>query len=765
VWDGGAIGGGNAATAWITINTNDVNEAPSLGGGTFSVVENSPPAGQTRVGTIAASDPDTAPANRNFRYELISGDTSMFSVNSTNGDLMLQGSVDYEARSSYSVQARVWDGGAIGSGNSATAWYNVNVTDMNEAAVISNISSAFWIGYGYFVVGDCENYYSATFNVSDPEGVAAVTTDANSYFLTISYTPGSPTATATFIGYQHSSALTVTDTQGNNTYFSISTWGNSYCIDWGGYGNIGITSPIVLDLDGDGVELVSATDANAPRFDMDGDGVRDHTGWVAPDDGMLAIDRDGNGLITEGEEISFSADQNGAVSDLEGLRAYDSNQNGVIDAGDEHFADLRVWQDANQDGVCTAGELTTLTDRGITAINLTLTPTGASLANITDNVLYGTTQFIKSDGSTGVAGDVALAYASSQGTVTIQPVEGEPPPAQPDQQGQNSSNQLGPVVLDLDGNGVTLQERVFSRVKFDMNDNGIRQKTGWVGPNDGLLALDRNGDGKIASGSEISFKNDLPGAVSDLEGLRAYDTNQNGFFDDGDVQFADFRVWRDANQDGVSQSDELNTLAGYGIKAINLTRSLTGQTADGADENVLYATTEVLHIDGTTSAAGDVFLAYDDDPPPPKVLTESERRTLLSQAKRSLQSQWMSFDTPLASNKNSWRGKASLASLKDQGDENGGGNEPGQPVGTPKQDDDPWQTNIAAAHDAGGQSALDAGLGVLNRSVLQMVSAMSTFNSTAPGSVEPLGHKQRAKGMEYLTALPDLQHGNSLRVA
>ncbi len=63
-----------------------------------------------------------------------------------------------------------------------------------------------------------------------------------------------------------------------------------------------------------------------------------------------------------------------------------------------------------------------------------------------------------------------------------------------------------------------------------------------------MLALDRNGDGKIDSGAEISFTQDVVGAKYDLEGLGAYDTNANGFFDTGDARFSDFRIWQDTNQ-------------------------------------------------------------------------------------------------------------------------------------------------------------------------------------------------------------------------
>jgi len=474
-------------------------------------------------------------------------------------------------------------------------------------------------------------------------------------------------------------------------------------------------------------------------------------------------------VITKGEEISFSSDVNGAVSDLEGLRAYDTNQNGVIDTGDEHFADFRVWQDVNQDGICEQGELTTLTDRSIAAINLTMSPSGDTQnGNTADNVLYATAEFIRTDGSVGTVGDVGLYYQSNDMVFNFgsgdQHFHVDPNNIESvtnSSVAANRSNQLGPIVLDLDGNGVSLQSKVSSNVKFDMDDSGTRQKTGWVGAGDGLLVLDRDGDGKITKGSEISFKSDLPGAVSDLEGLSAFDTNQNGLFDAGDAQFAQFQVWCDANQNGVSDSGELKSLADYGVVAINLTRTPTGESPSATDDNVVYATADVVHSDGSIGTAGDVYLAYDDDPAPPKVLSNAERAALLASAEQTTGMSRSIFDVP----------RAIVRAPEEYG------NGPGVTdvevdslaaelaSGSAGATDDAFETNVASDHAAGAQSALDSGLSVVNRCVLQMVSAMSTFNSTAPGQIDLNGRKNRPEGAEYLTALPDLRHGNSIRAA
>src|SRR6185312_5961755 len=103
---------------------------------------------------------------------------------------------------------------------------------------------------------------------------------------------------------------------------------------------------------------------------------------------------------------------------------------------------------------------------------------------------------------------------------------------------------------------------------------------------------------------------DQAGAATDLEGLRSFDSNANGFFDGGDARFGDFRVWRDANQDGVSQTDELFTLSQLNIRAINLTVTPTGATPAGQFDNVIVGHASYIRADGTTGDVGDVKLAY-----------------------------------------------------------------------------------------------------------------------------------------------------------
>ena len=128
--------------------------------------------------------------------------------------------------------------------------------------------------------------------------------------------------------------------------------------------------PIVLDLDGDGLELVALEESTA-FFDLDGDGYRERVAWVSADDGFLAYDKDGDGAIAAHDELSFVGYVEGAQTDLEGLSHFDTNGNGELDPGDADWSKFRVWQDLNRDGESDPGELRTLTEAGISSIPLT----------------------------------------------------------------------------------------------------------------------------------------------------------------------------------------------------------------------------------------------------------------------------------------------------------------------------------------------------------------------------------------------------------
>jgi VCBS repeat-containing protein len=162
--------------------------------------------------------------------------------------------------------------------------------------------------------------------------------------------------------------------------------------------------PVALDLDGDGVEFV--TSAAGTLFDYNGDGIAETTAWVGPDDGLLVLDRNGDGRINDGTELVFAED---GLSDLQGLAArYDSNGDGNLDATDADFSRFGVWRDSNGNGVTDPGELQSLTEAGIARIGLVSDGLSYTAAD-GQVVVRGEALFSRVDGSTGRLADAVFA--------------------------------------------------------------------------------------------------------------------------------------------------------------------------------------------------------------------------------------------------------------------------------------------------------------------------------------------------------------------
>ncbi|MBP6014326.1 MAG: AHH domain-containing protein [Alphaproteobacteria bacterium] len=399
-----------------------------------------------------------------------------------------------------------------------------------------------------------------------------------------------------------------------------------------------ILPPVIIDLDGNGFRFTPA--APAVLFDADNDGIKEHVNWFGGVDGVLALDRNHDGVIGSGNEISFVADKPGALSDLQGLTAFDTNNNGKLDSGDARFGEFMVWVDKNQNGRSDTGELKSLADMGITSISLSGTPAtdkqkeNAPGLNATAVVTY-------SDGKTGLAGDAELLFneaptsgtgsgssassngndgsTSSGGTVNAGGGGQHQPPEDQHHDDDNDGEEAGDhikttsaVLVDVNKDGLrTNGFGAFSRL--DMDDDGKQEWVRGLSRRDGVLALDRNGDGKVTTGKEISFMTDKAGATSEFDGLSAYDTNNNGKLDSGDLRFNDFMVWLDRNRNGRSDAGELKSLADLGITAIGLTPAVASD-AQKAKAPGLKTTVAVTYGDGTSGIAGETSLDHHEGP-------------------------------------------------------------------------------------------------------------------------------------------------------
>lgn len=139
----------------------------------------------------------------------------------------------------------------------------------------------------------------------------------------------------------------------------------------------GCSSPIVLDVSGQGFFLTSAQ--GGVMFDISGDGIRGQMAWTAPGayNAFLSLPAP-DGLVHNGKQLfgnytpqPASDHPNGFIA----LAVYDlpangGNGDGIIDARDAIFSSLRLWVDSNHDGISQPNELYTLTALGISSISL-----------------------------------------------------------------------------------------------------------------------------------------------------------------------------------------------------------------------------------------------------------------------------------------------------------------------------------------------------------------------------------------------------------
>ena len=138
-----------------------------------------------------------------------------------------------------------------------------------------------------------------------------------------------------------------------------------------------------------------------------------------------------------------------------------------------------------------------------------------------------------------------------------------------------------------------------AKVAFDLNSDGKQENVSFVANGSGLLALDKNGDGKVNDGRELFG----PQTGSGFGELASYDADGNGWIDENDPVFSKLRIW---TQDGLS------TLSEKGIGAIATSSAETPFTVKdsaGVTQAEVRATGVYLSENGSAGIIQQVDLA------------------------------------------------------------------------------------------------------------------------------------------------------------
>ena len=179
-----------------------------------------------------------------------------------------------------------------------------------------------------------------------------------------------------------------------------------------------------------------------------------------------------------------------------------------------------------------------------------------------------------------------------------------------------------PIAIDLDGDGIEYLGLDAGVTFASGSDEAIR--TAWVAAGDALLVFDANNSGTVDASREYVFTEWAEAATSDMAALReVFDTNQDDVLDARDDNWDQFKVWQDANSDGVTDEGELKSLDEVGITSIALTYNETSESSTEAGGDVLVAgQSDVTWADGRVTQAEDTAfaIAAADDAP----ATESE---------------------------------------------------------------------------------------------------------------------------------------------
>ncbi|MRJ44277.1 hypothetical protein KF946_11790 [Idiomarina loihiensis] len=119
-----------------------------------------------------------------------------------------------------------------------------------------------------------------------------------------------------------------------------------------------------------------------------------------------------------------------------------------------------------------------------------------------------------------------------------------------------------PIFIDLDGDGFKFLSASESKISFDVNFDGKANLLPWTEPSDPVLFADLNRNGVMDHVREFMFANySILKNATDLDGLKMFDINSDGYLNRDDPSYDIFFLWSDYNRDGISTQDEVVSIS------------------------------------------------------------------------------------------------------------------------------------------------------------------------------------------------------------
>ncbi|WP_181925917.1 hypothetical protein [Cupriavidus taiwanensis] len=164
---------------------------------------------------------------------------------------------------------------------------------------------------------------------------------------------------------------------------------------------------------------------------------------------------------------------------------------------------------------------------------------------------------------------------------------------------------IDPIIFNLAGGGVQTQGLNTSAARFDMQNSGQADRTGWGTAGEGYLLYDPNDTDNTTA---ITQDSQLVAGFGALQSLaQQVDGMGTGTLGASDALWQTLKVWGDTTGTGQFQSGQLYTLDQLGIAGINLDATHISQDSNG---NTILDDGTYTRADGTTGDIAEVNLMF-----------------------------------------------------------------------------------------------------------------------------------------------------------